>query len=186
MVGVASKRNECFIRFAHFLELARSISGASMTINLDGVRTGPWRAPPGLKRLMSKSLARRALVSYEVVETPAEESSAGERKQERRSGARRRLRLRSGKLLDSQNKFICECLVRDESPQGLCLKLMKNVGLPARYRLYNDETGALSVVATIWRRSELIGVRYCPTSKPAAIKESDRSALRGRYYAIPD
>ena len=157
-----------------------------MTVYLDGVRTGHRRAPSSFRRLMSKSLARQSLVSYEVVEAPAEAAPAAGRSVERRAGARRRLRLRSGKLLDSQNKFICECLVRDESPQGLCLKLAKNLGLPVRYRLYNDETGTLSVVATIWRRGELLGVRYCPTSKPAAIKESDRSALRGRYYAIPD
>jgi len=157
-----------------------------MTINLEGVRTGHWRGPPALKRLMSKSLARRDLVSYEVVTAPPEEPPADRRSLERRSSARRRLRLRSGKLLDSQNRFICECLMRDESPQGLCLRLAKNIGLPPRYRLYNDETGTLSVVATIWRRSELLGVRYCPTAKPASIKESDRSALRGRYYAIPD
>jgi hypothetical protein len=157
-----------------------------MTVYLEGVRTGHRRAPSGFKRLMSQSLARRSLVSYEVVETPAEAAPVGGSGVERRSGARRRLRLRSGKLLDSQNKFICECLMRDESPQGLCLKLMKNLGLPVRYRLYNDETGTLSVVTTIWRRGELLGVRYCPAAKPASIKESDRFALRGRYYAIPD
>jgi hypothetical protein len=112
--------------------------------------------------------------------------NAGGSRAERRGDARRRLRLRSGKLLDSQNKFICECLVRDESPQGLCLKLAKNLGLPVRYRFYNDETGTLSVVATIWRRGEQLGVRYCATAKPVSIRESDRSALRGRYYAIPD
>jgi hypothetical protein len=157
-----------------------------MTVYLDGVRTGHRRAPSSFRRLMSKSLARQSLVSYEVVETPAEAAPASGRGVERRADARRRLRLRSGKLLDSQNKFICECLVRDESPQGLCLKLAKNLGLPVRYRFYNDETGTLSVVATIWRRGEQLGVRYCATAKPVSSRESDRSALRGRYYAIPD
>jgi hypothetical protein len=63
---------------------------------------------------------------------------------------------------------------------------MKNTGLPARYRLYNDETELLSPVATIWRQGEMLGVRYCPSGKPVSISESDRSALRGRYYAIAD
>jgi hypothetical protein len=160
--------------------------GAEMTTDLEGVRLGHRRPPSGLQRLMSKSLARRSLVSYEIVEAPADETPAAGKGAERRGSARRRLRLRSAKLLDSHNRFICECLVRDESPHGLCLKLMKNVGLPARYRLYNDETGLLSVVATMWRRSEMLGVRYCSAAKPASIRESDRSALRGRYYAIPD
>jgi hypothetical protein len=163
----------------------RSSSGAAMTVNLEGVRTGHWRAPSALQRVMSRSLARQSLVAYEVVEAAIEEpprTASGDR----RSCARRRVRLRSGKLLDPQNKFISECLMRDESPQGLCLKLARNVGLPVRYRLYNDETGLITVVATIWRRGEMVGVRYCPTPKPVSIKEADRSALAGRYYAIPD
>lgn len=157
-----------------------------MTTHLDGLRLTQWRAPSTAKRLLGKSLARQNLVSYEVLETGAGEAPVEASAGERRSNARRRLRLRSAKLLDPQNKFICECLVRDESPQGLCLKLMKNVGLPPRFRLYNDETELLNIVATIWRRGELLGVRYCQTAKPVSIRESDRSSLRGRYYAIPD
>jgi len=134
---------------------------------------------------MSKSLASQNLVSYEIVEPPRDAPPAG-RTIEKRSSARRRLRLRSGKLLDARNKFLCECLVRDRSCQGLCLVLAKNIGLPSRCRLYDDETGSLNAITTIWRRSALVGVRYCFTGKPVAIKESDRSALRGRYYAVVD
>lgn len=157
-----------------------------MTVNLQGVRLRHWLAPSGLKRLMSKSLARRNLVSYEIVEPPSHDSPVAEKRIEKRSSARRRLRLRSAKLLDSQNKFLCECLVRDRSGQGLCLMLTKNIGLPSRCHLYDDETGSLEVVTTIWRRDSLLGVRCCVTSKPVSIKESDRAALRGRYYAVLD
>ena len=157
-----------------------------MAVNLEGVQLHRWPAPSGLKRLMAKSLARQSLVSYEIVAPPPNDPPVGEKPREKRSSARRRLRLRSAKLLDAQSAFICECLVRDQSAQGLCLKLMKNVGLPARCVLYDDETGALNVVTTIWRRGSLLGVRYCPTSAPVSIKPSDRAALRGRYYAVPD
>jgi hypothetical protein len=157
-----------------------------MTVNLQGVRLRHWLAPAGLKRLMSRSLAYRNLVSYEIVEPPSDAPPIVGKPVEKRSSARRRLRLRSGKLLDAQNKFLCECLVRNRSGQGLCLMLAKNVGLPIRYRLYDDETGSLNAVTTIWRRNALLGVRYCLNSKPVAIRESDRSALRGRYYAVLD
>ena len=157
-----------------------------MTTNLQGVRVRRWLAPAGLNRLMSQSLARRNLVSYEIVEPPPEAPPIAGKRIEKRSSARRRLRLRSGKLLDAHNKFLCECLVRDRSGQGLCLMLAKNIGLPIRYRLYDDETGSLHAITTIWRRSAVLGVRYCSTLKPVAIKESDRSALRGRYYAVLD
>jgi hypothetical protein len=157
-----------------------------MTVNLEGVRVRRWPAPSGLQRLMAKSLAGRSLVSYDVIAPPSGDPPVAGKPQEKRSSARQRLRLRSAKLLDSQSAFLCECLVRDQSADGLCLKLMKNVGLPSRCVLYDDETGSLNVVTTIWRRGSLLGVRYCPTSTPVSIKPSDRSALRGRYYAVPD
>jgi hypothetical protein len=157
-----------------------------MTVDMQGVRVRRWLAPAGLNRLMSRSLASRNLISYEVVGSPRDVPPVAGKPIEKRSGARRRLRLRSGKLLDAHNKFLCECLVRDRSGQGLCLVLARNIGLPARCRLYDDETGSLSAIATVWRRGSLVGVRYCFTGKPIAIKESDRSALRGRYYAVLD
>jgi hypothetical protein len=170
-----------------FLGISRRVfRGALMAVNLEGVRLRRWPAPAGVKSLVSKSLAGRNLVSYEIVGSTDEASLAAAKPREKRSSARRRLRLRSAKLLDSRNAFICECLVRDQSAQGLCLKLMKNIGLPARCILYDDETGALEVVTTIWRRGSLLGVRYSPVSTPIARKPSDRSALRGRYYAVPD
>jgi hypothetical protein len=155
-----------------------------MTADLQGVLVRRWLAPAGLNRLTTRSLASRNLVSYEVVEPPPDVPPTAEKPIEKRSSARRRLRLRSGKLLDAHNKFLCECLVRDRSGQGLCLVLASNIGLPARCRLYDDETGTLSAITTVWRRRSLVGVRYCFTAKPVAIKESDRSALRGRYYAV--
>jgi hypothetical protein len=166
--------------------MADGLAGASMTEYLDGIRLRQWPTPRGLRRLVSQSLAQRSLVSYEILEPPPGDPPSGRKPVEKRSSARRRVRLSSAKLLDAQNKFICECLVRDLSTQGLCLKLMKNIGLPARCHLYDDETGALNVITTIWRRGSLLGVRYCPTSKPVAIRESDRAALRGRYYAVLD
>jgi hypothetical protein len=167
-------------------QIARGSSGALMTTHLEGVRSRRWAPSFGLKRLMTKSLARQNLVSYEIVESPSGDSTVDKKPQEKRSSARRRLRLRSAKLLDQHSAFICECLVRDQSAQGLCLKLMKNVGLPGRYVLYDDETRSLEMVTTIWRRGSLLGVRYCQAATPVSVKASDRAALGGRYYAVPD
>jgi hypothetical protein len=164
----------------------RGSADAAMTVNLEGVRSRRWMAPSGLKRLMAKSLARRDLVSYEVTAAPPNEAAVDAAPREKRSSARRRLRLRSAKLLDAKNAFLCECLVHDQSSQGLCLKLMKNVGLPARCHLYDDETEAVSVITTIWRRGAMIGVRYNLLAAPVSLKPSDRAALRGRYYAVRD
>jgi hypothetical protein len=156
-----------------------------MTTNMDGIRLRR-PAPTPLKRLVARSLASRNLISYEIVESPPMRPPVAQRPREKRTDARRRLRLRSAKLLDSQGVFICECLVRDQSARGLCLKLMKNIGLPARCILYDDETRSLDAVSTVWRRDSLLGVRYCEGATPVSIKPSDRTALRGRYYAVLD
>ena len=139
-----------------------------------------------MKRLLGKSLARRNLVSYEVAATAPDEARAEEARNEKRSSARRRVRLRSGKLLDQNNKFLSECLMRDQSAQGVRLDLARNVGVPARCHLYDDETGAIDCVDTMWRRGGSVGMRYRPLSKPIAIRDSDLASLRDRYYAIAD
>jgi hypothetical protein len=157
----------------------------AMTINLQGVRLDRGSRRAGSNRLLDRTLARRNLVSYAVVEAPAPPPSPG-KAIEKRFSARRPLRLRSGKLLDAQNRFLCECLMRDRSGQGLRLTLAKNIGLPTRCHLYDDETGSLHAITTIWRRSGVLGVRFCTAARPPTIKESDRSALRGRYYAVRD
>ena len=118
-----------------------------------------WLAPAGLNRLLSRSLASRNLVSYEVVEPPRDSPPLAGKLIEKRASTRRRLRLRSGKLLDTHNKFLCECLVRDRSGHGLCLVLARNIGLPARCRLYDDETGSLNAITTIWRRRDRSSAR---------------------------
>ena len=157
-----------------------------MTVTLEGVRQDDWAARAGLARLTARSLARKGQVGYRVAALPGPEAPHSGASAEKRTSERRRSRLRSAKLLDLNNRFICECLVHDRSSSGLCLKLMRNIGLPGRCRLYDDETGEVLVVSTVWRRGEMLGLRFCATTEPAPIKESLRAALRGRYYAIPD
>jgi hypothetical protein len=158
--------------------------GDLMTMKLEAVRLDRRLAAAGSNRLFVRSLVRQDLVSYSVVEAPGAPPAA--RSVEKRSSERRRLRLRSGKLLDSHNRFLCECLVRDRSGYGLRLVLARNIGLPPRYHLYDDETGSVHAIATVWRRSVTLGVRFCLTALPPKLRESDRSALRGRYYAMVD
>jgi hypothetical protein len=147
-----------------------------MTETLDGLRT-PDRRVDGAE---ARALARRGQVAYCVVES----SSPGRR--DHRGAGRRRTRLRSAKILDSANKFVCECLIHDRSASGLRLALARNVGLPAIFRVHDDETGKVDVVLTVWRRGAVLGVRFSNAFGQVAIKPSDKAALGGRFYAIPD
>ena len=98
-------------------------------------------------------------------------------------GARGFARRRSS---NSANKFVCDCLIHDRSATGLRLTLARNLGLPVHFRVHDDETGEVDVVVTVWRRGAVLGVRYSQAVGPASIKPSARSALRGRFYAVPD
>jgi hypothetical protein len=155
-----------------------------LTITLEGVRQHGAVAGAGVTRAAASSLAREGRVAYRVTSVQGPNPTAG--RGEKRTSERQRSRLRSAKLLDSHNRFLCECLVHDRSSVGLCLKLMKNIGLPGRCRLFDDETGALRSIVTVWRRETVVGVRYCAGETMVDIRRETRAALQGRYYAIAD
>lgn len=153
-----------------------------MADTLDGVRGKDRRDD----RKYARSLALRGQVSYSVVESADNGKSGSDGVRDHRAAGRQRTRLRSAKILDSANRFVCDCLIHDRSATGLRLTLARNMGLPPQFRLHDDETGKVDAVATVWRRGASLGVRYSPSAGPVSIKPSVQSALRGRYYAIPD
>ncbi len=153
---------------------------------LEGVRRSFARDDRALARI----LARRGQVAYVVFdavrETPRPETprpKAGGR--ELRLAGRRRTRLRSAKILDAANAFVCDCLIYDRSATGLRLTLARDVGLPPQFQVHDDETGAVELAATVWRRGATLGVRFCGYGA-STLKPSERAALRGRYYAVRD
>lgn len=103
-----------------------------------------------------------------------------------RTQSRRRTRLQAAKLIDCANMFLVEALVRNRSVGGLCLLLVRNVGLPLRFGVHDDATGEIVTVAAAWRRGQTVGVRILGRGPARPLKRSDRLALSGRYYAIPD
>lgn len=150
---------------------------------LEGVR-GAFRRND---RALARALARRGEIAYAVVgakpETPRPARPASGR--ELRLAGRRRTRLRSAKILDAANAFICDCLIYDRSATGLRLTLARDIGLPAQFQVHDDETDAVESVATVWRRGATLGVRFSGYGG-ATLRPSDRAALRGRYYGVRD
>jgi len=157
-----------------------------MSVVLEGVRSAFPRDDRGLARV----LARRGQVAYVVLdslrETPRPETprpkAAG---RELRLAGRRRTRMRSAKILDAANAFVCDCLIYDRSATGLRLTLARDVGLPPQFQVHDDETGAVESVAVVWRRGATLGVRFCGYGA-STLKPRERAALRGRYYAVRD
>jgi hypothetical protein len=147
-----------------------------MTETLEGVQRTrrPGRADIG-------ALARQGRVAYSVSVAPS-----NARPGDKRASQRRPSRLRSAKVLDAHNRFLCECLINDYSSAGLRLTLLKNVGLPSRCALFDDATGEVRPVAIVWRRDSIVGIRYRLHERSAPLSKSAWTALRGRYYAVPD
>ena len=105
---------------------------------------------------------------------------------EGRGATRRRARLQSAKIFDGSGAFLCDATIKDHSASGLRLLLSRNCGLPARFGVHLDLTGEILTVTQAWRRDRLVGVRVLALGPPAPIKASERTALGGRYYAVPN
>jgi hypothetical protein len=138
----------------------------------------------GLSREAALSLARAGQVAYRVLDGSSPAPAAPGRGSDLRLDARRRTRLRSAKVLDTANAFVCEAIIQDRSVAGLRLLLARNVGLPGRFGVHDDETGEVLTVTAAWRRGQTLGVRVLQRGPPAPLKESERLALGGRYYGM--
>ncbi len=151
---------------------------------LDGIRREDWRTHPEQARKLALELARRGEVAYWAA--PTTSAAPAGHPAEQRGGPRERMRLRSAKLLDAACRFVCECRICDRSAGGLRLALARNIGLPPRIWVHIDETSEVRNATVVWRRGPMIGVRLHEATPSAALRSSDRFALRERYYAILD
>ncbi len=122
---------------------------------------------------------KRPLVTYTVAITP-ERSLI-----DKRTTNRRRTRLRSGKILDANNRFLIECSIQDRSFDGIRLRLMKNTAIPAIFGFYDDESQIVVQAQTAWRRNEILGARIL-SKEPVRLNEKQRASLRNKFYAMPD
>ena len=148
---------------------------------LEGVRIRGAVSPRQSKLL----LASAGKVAYRVVE-PQQRNSRPNTLNEKRTGARRRSHLRSAKILDEANEFVCECQIVDRSASGCRLKLARNVGVAKSFRLFDDETSEIFIFSLVWRRDCVIGARRCGRVDSKFIKEATRVALKSKFYAIRD
>ena len=105
---------------------------------------------------------------------------------EGRGATRLRARLQSAKLFDGSGAFLCDATIKDHSAAGLRLLLSRNCGLPARFGVFLDLTGEILTAMQAWRRERVIGIRILALGPPSPLKATDRTALAGRYYAVPN
>ena len=130
------------------------------------------------------SAIHRAVALKGARTLPARSKEAYSPAPEKRSRDRKRTRLRTGKILNSHNRFIVECTVHDRSVQGARIRLLKTVNVPQILRLYDDERQTLTTASIMWRRNLEIGLCFQGESDTSRIKIAELEALARRYYAI--
>ena len=119
-------------------------------------------------------------VSYSVAPPPAAPSLS-----DLRRDARRRTRLRAGKILDRANRFLMDATIIDRSLGGFRLRLSRDGAVPEIFHLYDEECGVIFAARQIWRRQGVIGARFRPGG-PVTATPRELASLRGKFYAMPD
>jgi hypothetical protein len=104
---------------------------------------------------------------------------------DKRGNTRQRTRLRSGKVIDPNDRFLTECLVFDRSESGGRLRVPAGTTLPAWIQFYDDQSAVLYQADVIWRRDRDIGIRFRPFASTARTRAL-AADMRRRFYAIPD
>lgn len=103
---------------------------------------------------------------------------------EARTHRRARLRLHSAKIIDGENGFLCDAILQDISPGGMRLALARNIGLPLRFGVHDDQSRELFTVSQAWRRGLTVGVRIHNAGPPRPMRPVERATLAGRYYSV--
>ena len=106
-----------------------------------------------------------------------------EQGEDKRIYARRRTRLRSGKITDRDGRFLTECQIYDRSPNGARLRVTTGVPVPDRILLFDDQLSWLCAGTIAWRRANEVGVRFSLIYDADLVRRVTQK-LSGKYYAV--
>ena len=135
------------------------------------------RPPVVAARRIETAGASRDDFTYAVLKEPA--GGGGER----RAAVRQRTRLRSGKVVGADGRFVVECLLANRSSQGGLLRLPSPLALPPRILVYDDQSGDLLAATIIWRRDRDFGLRFTPPERTARF-QAIADSMRRKFYAV--
>ncbi len=146
-------------------------------LRLNGVRIGVNLRENELFSTPGFSPKEKDWVFYSVV------NEAEHPRKERRQTTRARTRLSSGKILDTNHRFLTECAVKNRTANGVQLRLMHKADIPERIHFYDDSLGCLSLLLVIWRKPNEIGCKVLQARTVADFRLLAR--LKNRFYAMP-
>jgi hypothetical protein len=85
---------------------------------------------------------------------------------DKRAAPRRRTRLRSGKLLTPDGRFVVDGLMHDVSACGARLRLLTNADVPTEIRFHDENGSSIREAVVVWRRGLEIGIRFRSAATP--------------------
>ncbi|MEN5277900.1 PilZ domain-containing protein [Brucella sp. TWI432] len=103
---------------------------------------------------------------------------------ERRSEERQRTRLRSGKIVGLDGRFIIECQFSDIASHGARLRTADVPSLPERFWLFDDFYGRALLTRIVWRQNCEIGVQFISDSEIAPLNEERLNQLAGKSKSL--
>jgi len=86
---------------------------------------------------------------------------------ERRHELRART-LKSARILLNHHQSVIDCVVRNLSPTGACLKVETTFGIPDRFDVMFDVDKSIRSCHLIWHKDKLIGVEFETAHNAAA------------------
>lgn len=122
--------------------------------------------------------------TYTVLIDAPTAKSAARAGDDRRDAPRRRTRLRSGKIVDAGDRFVTECLVHDLSETGMRLRVPAGMSLPARFQVYDDQSGRLQRAELSWHRADEAGIRFVE-GEDTARSQTIAADMRRKFYKMP-
>ena len=84
---------------------------------------------------------------------------------------RRELRartLKSARILLNHHQSVIDCVVRNLSATGACLKVETTLGIPDRFDVMFDVDKSIRPCHLVWHKENQIGVEFETTDKVAA------------------
>ena len=145
------------------------------------------KMPNGGGSWFSRLFGRRpdsGAITYSVAGTAAP-SAAAPGGIELRHAARRRTRLRAGKILDRANRFLMDAAIIDRSPGGFRLQLARDGAVPEIFHFFDEECAMIFAARIVWRRQGALGARL-RLGGPAPATPRQLMELRGKFYAMKD
>lgn len=86
---------------------------------------------------------------------------------ERRNQSRART-LKSARILLNHHQSVIDCVVRNLSPTGACLKVETTLGIPDRFDVMFDMDKSIRPCRLIWHNDKQIGVEFATDDDAAA------------------